>query len=361
MARVTVLDVARAAGVHPSTVSRALKPETRSLLTDEVAARVLAIATQLGYHPNSFAAGLRTRRSGMIGVVLPDITNPVFPPILRGIEEALNAEGLVAIVANAGTDPDRQRGVVQRLLARQVDGLILATAARRDASVDLCLTEGVPVVLVNRNETTHRASSVITDDAAGMALAVRHLRTLGHTHIGHLGGPQTVSTGVGRLNGFSAAMAEAALKPAAAVAATAFTREAGAIAAAHLLDAAPSLTAVVAANDLLALGLYDALSARGRSCPTDVSVVGHNDMPLVDMIAPPLTTIRIRHHEMGLEAARLLLELMRKTSEGITDVVLRPELIVRASTAAPEAGPGQPPSGRHHQSATDQAATNQAD
>ena len=170
MARVTVLDVAKAAGVHPSTVSRALKPETRSLLTEEVAARVLAIATQLGYHPNSFAAGLRTRRSDMIGVVLPDITNPVFPPILRGIEEALNAEGLVAIVANAGTDPDRQRGVVQRLLARQVDGLILATAARRDASVDLCLAEGVPVVLVNRNETTHRASSVITDDAAGMAL-----------------------------------------------------------------------------------------------------------------------------------------------------------------------------------------------
>ena len=136
-------------------------------------------------------------------------------------------------------------------------------------------------------------------------------------------------------------MADAALEPAASVAATAFTREAGAVAAAQLLDAAPGLTAVVAANDLLALGLYDVLGARGRSCPGDVSVVGHNDMPLVDMIAPPLTTIRIRHHEMGLEAARLLLDLMRKTSEGVTDVVLRPELIVRASTAAPAAGSGR--------------------
>ena len=337
MARVTVLDVAKAAGVHPSTVSRALKPETRSLLTDEVAARVLAIATKLGYHPNSFAAGLRTRRSGMVGVVLPDITNPVFPPILRGVEEALNAEGLAVIVANAGTDPDRQRGIVQRLLARQVDGLILATAARRDTSVDLCLAENVPVVLVNRNETAHRTSSVITDDAAGMALAVTHLRALGHTYIGHLGGPQTVSTGAERLRGFNAAMAGAASDPAASVAATAFTREAGVIAAASLLDAAPHLTAVVAANDLLALGLYDTLSARGRSCPADVSVVGHNDMPLVDMIVPPLTTIRIRHHEMGLQAARLLLERMRNTSEGIADVVLRPELVVRASTAPPPA------------------------
>ena len=335
MARVTVLDVAKAAGVHPSTVSRALKPETRALLTDAVAARILAIAEQLGYQRNTFAAGLRTRRSEMIGVVLPDMTNPVFQPILRGIEEALDAEGLVAIVANAGTEPARQRGVVQRLLARQVDGLILATAARRDVSVDLCLTEEVPVVLVNRNETTHRAPSVITDDAAGMALAVTHLRDLGHRHIGHLGGPLSVSTGVGRLKGFTVAMAEVGLEPAAVVSATAFTREDGAAAAARLLDAAPHSTAVVAANDLLALGLYDVLRAHGRRCPDEVSIVGHNDMPLVDMIAPPLTTIRIRHREMGLQAARLLLDLMRKTSEGVVDIVLRPELVIRASTAAP--------------------------
>jgi LacI family transcriptional regulator len=333
MARVTVLDVAKAAGVHPSTVSRALKPQTRSLLTEEVADRVLAVATELGYQPNTFAAGLRTRRSDMIGVVLPDITNPVFPPILRGIEEGLEAAGLVAIVANAGIDPERQLGIVQRLLARQVDGLILATAARRDTCVDLCRTEGVPVVLVNRNETTHRASSVITDDAAGMALAVTHLRERGHLRIAHLGGPQTVSTGAGRLEGFTAAMASAALHPAAVVAATAFTRQAGAIAAAHLLETTTGLTAIVAANDLLALGLYDAVRARGQSCPDDLSIVGHNDMPLVDMVAPPLTTVRIRHREMGLQAARLLLGLMRKTSDGVTDIVLRPELVVRASTA----------------------------
>jgi LacI family transcriptional regulator len=335
MARVTVLDVAKAAGVHPSTVSRALKPQTRSLLTNEVAARVLAVATQLGYHRNTFAAGLRTRRSDMIGVVLPDMTNPVFPPILRGIEEALEAEGFVAIVANAGPEPDRQRSVVRQLLARQVDGIILATAARRDSSVDLCLAESVPVVLVNRNETMHRACSVITDDAGGMALAVTHLRALGHTRIAHLGGPQTVSTGAARLKGFNAAMAEAALIPAGIVAATAFTREAGEAASARLLAATPDLTAVVAANDLLALGLYDTLRARGLRCPEDVSVVGHNDMPLVDMIAPPLTTIRIRHREMGLQAARLLVDLMRKPPEGVVDVVLRPELIVRASTALP--------------------------
>ncbi|HEX3576045.1 MAG TPA: LacI family DNA-binding transcriptional regulator [Rhodopila sp.] len=334
MARVTVTDVAKAAGVHPSTVSRALKPETRSLLTEEVATRVLAVAAQLGYHRNTFAAGLRTRRSEMVGVVLPDMTNPVFQPILRGIEEALDAEGLVAIVANAGTDPDRQRSVIQRLLARQVDGLILATAARRETSIDLCLAENVPVVLVNRNETTHRACSVITDDAAGMGLAVTHLRELGHTCIGHLGGPQTASTGAGRLKGFTDAMTQAGLDPTSTVAATAFTREAGEPAATRLLNASPDLSAVVAANDLLALGLYDVLRTRRLRCPDDISVVGHNDMPLVDMIAPPLTTIRIRHREMGLQAARLMLDLMRKTSEGVVDIVLRPELIVRASTAA---------------------------
>jgi LacI family transcriptional regulator len=162
---------------------------------------------------------------------------------------------------------------------------------------------------------------------------VAHLQALGHTRIGHLGGPQTVSTGAERLSGFHAAMAEAGLTPTSVVTAASFTREAGVETGARLLDAAPDLTAVVAANDLLALGLYDVLAERGRRCPDDVSVVGHNDMPLVDMVAPPLTTIRIRHHEMGLEAARLLLELMRKTSPGVTEVVLRPELVVRASTA----------------------------
>lgn len=335
--RSTVQDVARRAGVHASTVSRALNPATRHRLTHEVASRVIAAAAELGYVPNGLAASLRTRRSETIGVVLPDITNPVFPPILEGLEEALAADRYVAMVANAGADPERQRLVVERLLARQVDGLVLATVTRHDAIVDLCMNAQIPLVVVNRNEIDHRVSSVVSDDARGMRLAVDHLVALGHRRIGHIAGPQDLSTGKGRLDGFLAAMDAHDLPtpPIAVAFAQAFSREAGREAAFHLLERAPDLTAVVAANDLLALGLYDALGAKGMACPRHISVVGHNDMPFVDMISPPLTTVRIRHREMGAEAARLLLRLVRDRAEGGVDVVLKPDLIVRASTAPP--------------------------
>lgn len=195
-ARRTALDVAQRAGVHPSTVSRALNPATRHRLSAEVAARVIAAATELGYVPNGLAVSLRTRRSETIGVVLPDITNPVFPPILQGLEAALAEENYVAMVANAGPDPDQQRLVVERLLARQVDGL-LATVTRHDAIVDLCLKARAPLVVVNRSEADHRVSSVVSDDLRGMRLAVDHLYDLGHRRIGHLGGPLNSSTGRG--------------------------------------------------------------------------------------------------------------------------------------------------------------------
>lgn len=337
--RYTAQDIARKVGVHPSTVSRALNPATRHRLSEDVTARILAAAEELGYVRNDLAASLRTRNSMTVGVVLPDITNPVFPPILEGIEAVLSAERYVAIVANAGSEEAHQRLVVERLLARQVDGLILATVTRRDSLVDFCLKAGAPVVVINRSEAAgdHRVSSVVSDDARGMKLAVDHLVELGHRHIGHIAGPLNLSTGKGRLEGFGAAMQAHHLPAPGAnvILATAFSREAGREAASRLLDRRPDLTAVVAANDLLAIGLYDALADRGLACPGDISVVGHNDMPFVDLISPPLTTVRIRHREMGERSAEILLKKVQGAAEGGVDLVLKPDLVARASTAQP--------------------------
>jgi LacI family transcriptional regulator len=344
--RSTAQDIAQKVGVHPSTVSRALNPATRHRLSEEVTSRILTAAAELGYVRNDLAASLRTRRSETVGVVLPDITNPVFPPILEGIEAMLAAERYVAMVANAGADEDRQRLVVERLLARQVDGLILATATRRDSIVDLCLKAGAPVVVVNRSEADadHRVSSVVSDDARGMKLAVDHLVGLGHRHIGHIAGPQNLSTGKGRLDGFTAAMRahDLSVSVADVEPAMAFSREAGREAAFGLLERQSGLTAIVAANDLLAIGLYDVLKARGLTCPGDISVVGHNDMPFVDLISPPLTTVRIRLREMGEQAAQLLLRKISGAAEGGVDVVLKPDLVIRASTAPPRESGARP-------------------
>ena len=220
-------------------------------------------------------------------------------------------------------------------MERRVDGLILATARHDDPVLAACLDAGTPTVLVNRADARGRASAVVSDDHAGMVLAVAHLVGLGHRRIGHLGGPQDVSTGALRRAGFIAALRALGLESEnACVAAIAYTREAGQAAAEDLL-ARFDVSAIAAANDLLALGAYRACAARGLRVPQDVSIVGHNDMPLVDMVEPPLTTIRISHVAMGEEAARLLVREIETPGLSPERIVTPPELVVRGSTMSP--------------------------
>jgi LacI family transcriptional regulator len=336
--KMTLKRLAAVLGVHSSTVGRVMNPQTRHMVSDEVAQRILKEAASHGYRPNKIAAALRTRRSNIIGVVLPDITNPVFPPVLLGIEDALRKQGYVTIVANAGEDQAQQRFVVDQLLARQVDALILATVTRNDAILDYCLAAGVTTVTVNRGEDSHRVSSVVNDEIEGMRLAVEHLVGLGHRHIVHFVGPQNLSTGHLRREGFVTAMAAHGVleEDLCFVECSSYSREAGRLACEEALARYPHATAILAANDLLALGCYDSLRAHGLRCPEDLSVVGHNDMPFADLVDPPLTTIRIRLHDMGMQAARLILRhLQMDEPVGGMEIRMKPELVVRRSSDAP--------------------------
>jgi LacI family transcriptional regulator len=324
--------VAEAAGVHRSTAARALDPAQSHRISREVVIRVQEEARRQGYRRDAIAASLRTGRSRLVGVVLPDLANPVFAPILSGITAELEQAGyLVLVAASGGPEADEHR-IIGELIARRIDGLVLATARRREPMVDACLTAGIPIVLVNRGEDEPRVSAVIPDDVGGMRLAVEHLVSLGHVRIGHLAGPEQLSTGILRRRGFEAAMSAAGLDAAAIATASAYSREAGEAATAELLDRHPRLTAIAASNDLLALGAYRELKARGLACPGDVSVAGHNDMPLVDMVEPGLTTVRIGHAAMGKAAARLLLaEVAERRSPPVTQLTSA-ELVIRAST-----------------------------
>ncbi len=335
--RTKIQDVARAAGVHSSTVSRVLNPRTRGLVSLAVAERVELLARKLGYSPDPVALGLRTRRSATIGVLIPDIANPVFPPILRGIEAALAAAGYTAIIANTDNDVARSSAAVERLTARRVDGIIIATATRRDALIDQCLRLGLPAVLVNRTADGHKLSAVINDDQAGIRLAVDHLLALGHRAIGHVAGPGNISTGRARRAGFVAAIKAHGLAapPVAVAVAQNYSIASGEHACGQLLDMQQRISAIVAANDLLALGCYDELRRRGLNCPGEVSVIGFNDMAFADRFDPPLTSVRIPHRLLGEEAARLLLAQIADPSTPKQEIKLQPELIVRNSTAAP--------------------------
>ncbi|KWR89934.1 LacI family DNA-binding transcriptional regulator [Cupriavidus sp. IDO] len=332
--------VAELAGVHVSTVSRALNPATRSVVLPEAVARVMKAASKLGYRLDPVAASLRTGRSKLVGILVPQIATSVFTPILAGATERLAAHGYFAIVAYVGTDCEAQLEFAHGLIARRVDGLILATVTRHDPLVSFCLEKGVPTVLVNRTEDDARLSAVVSDEILGAQLAVDHLVELGHARIGHIGGPPDYSTGFLRRKGFVQALASHGLdgKGAPYEVAQAYSREHGKEATTRLLSKHKDVSAIVAANDSLALGVYDALHELGLQCPRDLSVVGHNDMPLVDMVAPPLTTIRISHQEMGRQVADLLQQAIDVRDQPVRNIVLPPKLIVRGSTASPRKG-----------------------
>jgi LacI family transcriptional regulator len=333
--RITIRDVAALAKVNPSTVSRALNPGTRHLIGDQVVVRVLAAAKELEYRPNVLASALSSGQSKVIGIVLPDIENPVFPPIIKGIEEWLAAEGFGVLISNTIGNPDEQERILEQMLARRVDGVILATAARQDPLVRRCMLENVPIVLVNRGEERAQVPQVVNDDLLSMRLAVEHLVKLGHKRIAHVSGPLNLATGFSRHEGFLLASKLHGLEELPVVESTEFVREAGKAACTRLLKTHHDLTAIVAGNDLIALGCYDALAQAGLSCPKDISIVGHNDMAFVDMVNPPLTTIRIQHREMGKQAARLILERLNDRNSMPVRVTLPPELRVRGSTASP--------------------------
>jgi LacI family transcriptional regulator len=334
-AAVTLRDVARVAGVHPATVSRALNEETRALVNEETARRVLKAADELGYRPNPIARGLKTNRSYTIGVLIPDLTNPLFPPILRGIEDRLETAGYTPLTANTDNDPERELLDSQAMRARQVDGIIAATARRDHRLHDALLEAGTELVLVNRRQPELPVSSATADDRMGMRLAVQHLLSLGHTRIAHLAGPLDYSTGLDRHESFHETMRAAGVEPdpELVLVAEAFTEGEGARLCGQLMAEGREFTAVAAANDLLALGCYDVFAERGVRCPEEISIIGFNDIPFAARFKPPLTTIHIPHYEIGKAAAELMLERLQDGDSPPHEVRLEPSLVVRGSTA----------------------------
>jgi LacI family transcriptional regulator len=333
----TLRDVAREAGVHPATASRALNPETRSLVNAETVSRVMRIAESLGYRPNPIARSLKTQRSATVGLVIPDLTNPLFPPIVRGIEDVLGPAGYNAWVVNTDNDPAREESQIEALRSRQVEGLIVATARLEHPLLDRLHTQGVRMVLINRRTGNGAIPSVTPDDAAGIAEAVEHLVGLGHRRIAHLAGPQNTSTGVVRERAFRQALRDHRLEddPTLVAECPAWSEDQGAAGLRRLLDSGATFTAVLAGNDLLALGCYDVFRERGITCPVEVSVVGFNDMPYLDKLQPPLTSVHIPHYEVGAEAARMLLDGLRDPARHARSVLLPLSLSVRGSTAPP--------------------------
>ena len=320
----TIGDVARRAGVSTATVSRVLtgqgraRPETRD--------RVVAAARDLGYRPSGVARSLRQRATRTIGLIVTDIENPFFPQLVRAVEDAARELGYAILLCNADDDPERESGYLELLVDRWVDGVVIAASSLGGRHREWLADAPLPIVLVNSAERGVGLSTVASDNRAGGDLAASHLLELGHRRFAVLAAPPRNIDGPARLAGARAAIAaggvaEDAIRVAVGDAGVA----GGERAAAEALAADPGLTAIVAYNDLMAIGAMRAVRAAGRRVPGDVSVVGFDDVDLAAYVDPPLTTVAQATSEMGRWAVTRLADELAARS---------------AARVGAEAGPG---------------------
>ena len=323
-------DVAALAGVSLKTVSRVVNREPG--VSADVVTRVERAVAQLGYRHNLAASNLRRGhgRTAMVGALLQDVSNSFSASLLRSLEDAARDRDVVIVASSLDEEPERERTLVEGLVRRRVDGLLLMPATDRHDYLADDLRSGLPIVFVDRRPNGVDTDSVTIDNARGSRLAVHHLVAHGHRRIAFLGDLPTIQTARTRREGFEAALRarDIPLDPSMVVTSLRSPEDAEA-AVARLLDGEDPPTAIFAARNSLAVGTIRALHRRGDA--GRIALVGFDDFPLADIVDPPLTVVRQNVGEIGAEVARRLFARIDGDTSAPTHVVLEPELVERGS------------------------------
>jgi len=338
---VTIRDVARRAGVSVATVSRVVNrsPHRVSPSTER---RVRRAVRTLGYHANIIAQGLKKRSSRTVALIVPDISNPFFPAIARGIEDAARPRGYAVFLCNTYEDLTRENAYLALLRDRWVDGVIFATVGSNTRHLRALRRARLPVVLVARDVEGLSIDTVRVDNYRGEYEATVHLLRLGHRRIAHIAGPPALHVAAERRRGYVEALRAAGLAGEAQIVEGDFTADGGRRAMLAVLRSQPPITAVAAANDLMAIGALEALRHAGRRVPEDVAVVGFDDITFASLVSPALTTVAQPKYRMGQMAMERLLQLLDGGDARSRQTVLVPELVIRESC-------GTRPGAREHQ------------
>ncbi len=335
---VKLIDVARAARVDASTVSRVLNKQAGQRVGPETRDRIVKAASDLGYAPNAMARGLRTARTFTLGIAVPQLDNPVFTQMMIGATRAAHARGYELLITLV-EDLTVGSGVYDRLAnAHRVDGLLVSTLEPDDVLRKALEHASVPYVVMNR-KARGIANCVALDNFAAAKQSTEYLVSLGHRRIGHLAGLLTDYNGTRRIAGYRAALKAAGIAPDPALVAEAgYTLEGGDRAARALLRVTPRPTAMLAATVLSAAGALRALHAERVRVPAEMSVMSTNDLQIADTLHPPLTTLRMPLLEMGRIAADGLIDLLESKTRAVTDLLHPNGVVARESTAAPRLG-----------------------
>lgn len=332
--RVKLSDIAKASNVHLSTVSRALTPNGKEKISDDVVAKVRAVAQELGYQPNSIAASMRTQTTRSIGFVVHDFSDPIYPQILQGIESVLSPENYAVLVSNTGYDQEMEATVIDRLASRLIDGVFMATTRLKDPIVKRCRELDLPLISILRHSTDTGSSAVINDCFGGMKALTQYVVDVGYRDIAVIKAPQGLSTGKERWLGVKTTLDNIGIKlpKNRIVAAKRMTIEEGEIAARKLLQDRSNIPEVImAVNDLVALGAIKVCQELGLRIPEDIGVSGYNDIPLMDMVDPPLTTVKMHLNQIGKNAGEMMLEQLNSTNPLSKIVRISTDLTLRKS------------------------------
>ena len=334
-------DVARLANVSIATVSAVINGKDG--VSAKLTGRVQNAMTTLDYHPDLVARSLKLGRTHVIGMVVPDVTNPFHTEVMRGVEDEARLNGYSLMLCNSNEDPAQEQHLLGMLFSQRVDGVLLASSDS-SAAYDILGKKRFPVVLIDRVPVGFKQRAVVTDNLGAAYDATRHLIALGHQRIAIIAGHMHLSTGYDRVEGYRRAMQEAHLP----VREEYFQRgdfglESGYRSGLQLLRLADPPTAVFSCNNKMSLGLMRALSELRVSCPDRVSVLSFDDFEWAANFSPKLTTVAQPTHEMGRQAMRMLLRLMQSERDNSIDdgeriVVLKAELRLRESTAPPATG-----------------------
>jgi len=328
---VSIKDIAKAAGVSHSTVSRALA--NSPLVALETKQRIQRIAQEMGYSPSAIARGLVTRRTATIGLVVTTIADPFVTEVVRGVEETALDDGYSVILCDSNAEPERELACVRTLREKRVDGIIVTSSRVGNLYVPLLEQLGVPIVLINNQHEGRYVYSVRTDDFQGGQMVGAYLASLGHRQIAYISNPPNAHSSLQRLAGCRAALREHGVDIPDEWVAPGDGRISGGRAGMGLvLQRPPHPTAVFCYNDMTAIGALQAAKAAGLRVPDNLSLVGYDDIAFAVLVDPPLTTVAQDRYMLGQRAMGLTLSLLNKQEEA-GDIVLTPHLVERASCA----------------------------
>ncbi|WP_053074961.1 LacI family DNA-binding transcriptional regulator [Ornithinibacillus californiensis] len=330
MSKYTIKDLARETGYSITTISRALNNKKEGV-SEETRERILEVARQKNYQPNSFARGLITKKSNLLGLIVPNILNPFFPEICRGAEDEAAQNGYSLIICNSDDQSDKEEKYIRLLKEQQVDGVLLASMNKLTSrSEEFLSASNIPYILMDRGSEDSNSSRVLLDDFQGGYLAGKHLIEMGHHQIACMTGPPDVMNSTKRLKGFLQAMDEHDISvPEYYILNGNYHLEDAYVQAKEFFQKNKA-TAIFAANDLMACGIYQAIFELGMSIPNDLSVVGFDDIPFAQVLHPKLTTIRQNTYQMGQDSVRLLIKKINK--EPVESLLYEPTLVIREST-----------------------------